>query len=116
MKAKARKVMELKDIDEGFNRIRPWLTAKLAERRLSVEGFCALSDGALEPTQVWRWYSDVNRPYAKTMKVVCELLSRIPIIFSNGDKFQDHVPWSEGLEQYSPRPRAWAAHFINRPS
>lgn len=109
--------MRLSDIDEGFNNIKPWLSKKLEERGItSVESFCVHTGSVINPTAVWRWYSDAYRPYARTMKVVCETLSKLPIKLPNGDEYLEHVPWSEGLATYSPRPRAWAAHFANKPT
>lgn len=109
--------MRLNKIDEGFNNIRPWLSQKLKERGItSVDSFCIATASRINPTAVWRWYADDCRPYPATMKIVCETLSRLPVILPNGEQYLEHVPWSEGLSAYSPRPRAWAAHYLNRPT
>lgn len=105
-----------KDIDEGFNKIKPWLSRKLRERNLSVDRFSIATESVIEPTAIRRWYSDTCRPYARSMKIVCETLSRIPVIGKNGSVWLEYVPWSEGLAQYAPKPRAWEAHYINSPT
>lgn len=111
-----RKPLQMKDIDLGFNEIKPWLQKKLDERQLSVERFSMATDCVVDPTSVWRWYRDETRPRASTMKVVCETLSKVPVILQDGTKYREHVPWSEGLGVYSPKPRALAAHYSKNPS
>jgi hypothetical protein len=115
-RTKRPKLDVLKDIDPGFNNLNIWLRQKLNERQLSVNHFSALSGGKIDTAVVWSWYADRTRPYPRTMQIVCETLSRAPIIFENGDEYLEHIPWSEGLAQYSPRPRAWAAHYVNNPT
>lgn len=105
----------LKNVDDGFNNIKPWLSKKLKARRLSVDKFSIATGSVINPTAVRRWYSDSCRPYARTMKLVCETLSWLPIIADDGTEWLEDVPWSEGMAQYSPKPRAWIAHYINRP-
>jgi hypothetical protein len=105
-----------KGIDEGFNNIKPWLTKKLKERKMSVDRFCVSTNFAINPTSVRRWYNDTCRPYPEHMKVVCETLSRLPVYRKDGSHHLERVPWTEGLSKYKPRPRAWQAHYVNRPS
>jgi hypothetical protein len=104
-----------KGIDDGFNHIKPWLDKKLKERRMSVDRFCVATKCVISPITVRRWYNDTCRPYPEHMKVVCETLSKVPV-FKKGSQYFEEVPWSEGLSKYKPRPRAWQAHYANRPS
>lgn len=105
-----------KHIDDGFNHIKPWLSKKLEQRRLSVDRFSVATGGAVDSPSIRRWYADDTRPYPRTMKAVCETLSKLPVYRKDGSTYLENVPWSEGLATYKPRPRAWAAHYANRPS
>lgn len=105
-----------KNIDEGFNKIKPWLSQKLKERRISVDRFCVVTKFAINPVSIRRWYSDTCRPYPEHMKIVCETLSRLPVIRQDGSQYFEEIPWTEGLSKYKPKPRAWLAHYANKPS
>jgi hypothetical protein len=65
---------------------------------------------------IWRWYNDKYRPYPETMQLVCEALSAIPVKLADGTEYLEDVPWSEGLEQYTLKLRAWVAHYASNSS
>lgn len=88
-------------MNEDFNRIEPWLKAKLAERVITTHTFARLMKTT--SATVYRWYSDKYRPTPEMMKRVCECLSRLPIKDEDGSVRVEEVPWSEGMEQYVPR-------------
>jgi transcriptional regulator with XRE-family HTH domain len=88
-------------VTEDFNRIKPWLKAKLAERGIKTHRFAMLL--GTNSATVYRWYSDRFRPTPEMMKRVCECLSRLPIKVEGGSDRYEEVPWSEGMTQYTPR-------------
>jgi hypothetical protein len=105
-----------KGIDEGFNNIKPWLTKKLKERRMSVDRFCVATKFVVNPTSIRRWYNDTCRPYPEHMKIVCETLSRLPVFRKDGSQYFETVTWKEGLSKYKAKPRAWLAHYVKNPN
>jgi transcriptional regulator with XRE-family HTH domain len=88
-------------VTEDFNRIKPWLKAKLAERGIKTHRFAMLL--GTNSATVYRWYSDRFRPTPEMMKRVCECLSRLPVKVEGGSDRYEEVPWSEGMTQYIPR-------------
>lgn len=86
---------------EDFNRIKPWLKAKLEERGIKTHRFAMLL--GTNSATVYRWYSDKFRPTPEMMKRVCDCLSRLPIRGEDGSERLEEVPWSEGMMQYTPR-------------
>jgi hypothetical protein len=106
-----------KNIDPGFNNIRPWLSRKLKERGMSVDRFSVATGSRINSAAIRTWYSDACRPYQKTMRLVCHVLRGLATVDENGaEKGFEEVPWSEGLATYTPRPRAWNAHYATAPS
>ena len=53
-------------MNEDFNRIEPWLKAKLAERDITTHTFARLMKTT--SATVYRWYSDKYRPTPEMMK------------------------------------------------
>lgn len=49
------------------------------------------------------------------MKMVCETLSKIPIVEKDGSQRLEDVPWSEGLRQYTPKATGAAADKYKSP-
>jgi transcriptional regulator with XRE-family HTH domain len=88
-------------MSEDFNRIRPWLQAKLKERGMTTHTFARRMK--TNPATIYRWYADVFRPAPEMMKRVCECLSRLPIKTEDGSERYEEVPWSEGMSQYTLR-------------
>jgi len=101
------------DFDPGFNNIGPWLNDKLQARGLNINSFCKRLNYAITAATIWRWCADKYRPYPETMKLVCDALSVMPCIAEDGSEYFEEVPWSEGLDQYTPKLRAWVAHYAN---
>lgn len=100
--------------DDGFNHVKPWLQQKLKERRVSVNRFALITGFEISHASIFRWYNDTYRPSPETMKMVCETLSKLPIIEDDGTERFEDVPWSEGLRQYVPKMKGAAALKYSR--
>ena len=87
----------------GFNQIEPWLREKLEKRGLNVHSFARETDYTIGNTSLWRWFSDIQRPHVKTMELICDTLSRLPLINPDGQQIYEDVTLEEGLEQYRPK-------------
>lgn len=89
-------------MDNDYNRIEPWLKAKLAARRMTTHRFA--SKMGVTSATIYRWYSDRFRPTPETMKRVCEALSIIPVRPVDSEPYLNEIPWEEGMAQYTLRP------------
>lgn len=93
--------------EKDYNYLGVWLRAKLAARQVSISKFVLLMKYAMTNATVFRWLNDTYRPEAEHMKLVCQTLSELPVRLPDGTEYFEDVPWSEGLAQYTPRPKGW---------
>jgi histidinol phosphatase-like enzyme len=100
--------------EKDFNHVEQWLRKKLEERGVSIHRFTLLTGFKISNASIHRWFRDVYRPSPETMKMVCETLSKLPIIEKDGSERFEEVPWSEGLKQYTPKAQGAAAINYDR--
>jgi hypothetical protein len=91
---------------EDFNNLKAWMTGKLAERKMNTHRFSQMTGDRISAVSIYRWYSGKFRPTDEKMLIVCETLSRLPIIEEGKPDRFEHVPLYEGMAQFSETQRS----------
>jgi hypothetical protein len=84
------------------------------DRKISVNRFALITGFKISHTSIFRWFNDTYRPSPETMKMVCETLTRLPVVDGDGNQKFEEVYWSEGLRQYVPKAKGAAARKYGR--
>ena len=89
-----------------FNNVKAWMEQKLAERKMSTNKLVLLGGNKINTASIFRWYNDTFRPTPEKMQIVCETLSKLPILKDGEQPRYEDVPLSEALAQFSKRQRS----------
>lgn len=86
-----------------FNHIKQWMHKKLAERAMSTNKFALKTGNRITNASLFRWYNGTFRPTPEKLSIVCETLSRLPIMEEGKPPRFEEVPLWEALAQFSER-------------
>jgi hypothetical protein len=95
--------------EQDFNYVKEWMHEKLAERKMSTNMFVIKTGYLLTNATVFRWYNDTFRPSEKSMQIVCDTLSLLPILEEGKPPRYEEVPLGEGMAQFSARKKGPAS-------
>lgn len=91
--------------ERDFNHVKEWLQNKLAERKLSVNGFALKTGNHITAATIFRWFNDTFRPTPEKMLIVCKTLSDLPILEDGEPPRYEEVPLREAMARFTERPR-----------
>jgi hypothetical protein len=83
---------------KDFYNVKEWLQYKLAERKMSTNRFVLLTGNKVTNATIFRWYNGTFSPKEETMEIVCETLSRLPILKEGEPPRFEEVPLWEGMK------------------
>lgn len=86
-----------------FNHIKQWMHKKLTERKMSTNRLVLLTGNRVTNATLFRWYNDTFRPTPEKLQIVCETLSKLPIIEKGKPPRYEEVPLWEAMAQFSER-------------
>jgi hypothetical protein len=93
--------------ERDFNNLKTWMETKLYERGLSTNRFTLLTGNRITNATLFRWYSDKFRPNRRNpdkLQLVCDTLSKLPIMIEGELPWFEDVPLREALAQFTERP------------
>lgn len=89
-----------------FNHVKQWMEKKLAERKMSTNKLVLLTGNRINNASIFRWYNDTFRPTAEKMQIICETLSKLPILEEGKPPRFEEVPLHEAMAQFTEKPRS----------
>jgi hypothetical protein len=92
--------------EKDFNNVKVWMEKKLAERKMSTNRLVLLTGNRINNASIFRWYNDTYRPTAEKMQIICETLSKLPILEEGKPPRFEHVPLHEAMAQFSEKQRS----------
>jgi hypothetical protein len=92
--------------EKDYNHVKEWMEKKLAERQMSTNRLVLLTGNRINNASIFRWYNDTFRPTAEKMQIICETLSKLPILEEGRPPRYEDVPLREAMAQFSEKPRS----------